>query len=48
MCKSSIEYAELAGINISASNLSAKKDLTKDEETVLTWLTKRAEYLKKL
>ncbi len=48
MSKSSLEYAEMAGINICLSNLSIKKERTKDEDIVLNWLKARADYLKNL
>ena len=48
MSKSSLEYAEMSGINICLANLGVKKDRTKDEEIVISWLTARVEYIKKL
>ena len=48
MSKSSLEYAEMSGINICLSNLGVKKDKTKDDEIVINWLKARAEYLKNL
>jgi hypothetical protein len=48
MSKSSLEYAEMSGINICLSNLGIKKERTKDEEIVIAWLKARADFLKNL
>jgi len=48
MSKSSLEYAELSGINICLMKLGVKKDRTKEEEIVLNWLKARSDYLKNL
>jgi hypothetical protein len=48
MSKSSLEYAEMSGINICLAKLNVKRDRTKEEEIVLNWLKDRAEYLKNL
>ena len=48
MSKSSLEYAEMSGINICLAKLNVKRDKTKEDEIVIRWLTARAEYLKNL
>lgn len=41
MGKSSIDYAEVSGLNIALSRLSCKSDKSNEEGIVVAWLTAR-------
>ena len=43
---SSLDYAEVAGLNLSLSRLELKKDKTNEEAIVAEWLRQRIHTLK--
>jgi hypothetical protein len=46
MTKSSIDYCELAGLNIAHSRLGCKSNKTIEEAVVLVWLNNRINELR--
>jgi hypothetical protein len=46
MTKSSIDYCELAGLNIAHSRLGCKSDKTNEEAVVMAWLNARINELR--
>lgn len=46
MSKSSIDYSELAGLNIAISRLSAQSTLSEHDKIVYSWMESRVQALK--
>lgn len=46
MTKSSIDYSEIAGLDIAQSRLGCKSDKTNEEGIVMAWLVNRIKELR--
>jgi hypothetical protein len=43
---SSIDYAEVAGLNIALSNIMAQKQISNEDNVVAEWIRRRVSYLR--